>query len=96
MSCDYCVLCLFLEVLWVGLHCVIVVFSGYTNILFVLVGWQIANNILTMTSVVPRARHCAVPAILPSMSLKNAPIAGLRGLKKKSADFLLFKPRFCI
>ena len=39
------------------------------------------------TSVVPRARHCGIPAILPSMSLKNAPSAGLRARPKKSADF---------
>ena len=26
-----------------------------------------------MDSVVPRARHCGIPAILPPMSLKNAP-----------------------
>ena len=31
-----------------------------------------------ITSVVPRARHCGIPAILPPMSLKNAPSAGLR------------------
>ena len=30
------------------------------------------------SSVVPRARHCGIPAILPPMSLKNAPSAGLR------------------
>ena len=29
-------------------------------------------------SVVPRARHCGILAILPPMSLKNAPSAGLR------------------
>ena len=29
-------------------------------------------------SVVPRARHSGIPAILLSMSLKNAPSAGLR------------------
>ena len=42
------------------------------------------------------ARHCVLPAILPSMSLKNAPSAGLRGRPKKPADFSLFKPRFHI
>ena len=30
------------------------------------------------SSVVPRARHCGIPAILPPMSLKNAPSAGLK------------------
>ena len=33
-------------------------------------------------SVVPRARHCGFPAILPQMSLKNAPRAGLRADSK--------------
>ena len=44
----------------------------------------------------PRARHCGIPAILPSMSPKNAPGAGLRARPKKSDDFSLFKPRFRI
>ena len=35
--------------------------------------------------VVPRARHCGIPAILPSMSLKNAPSAGLRARPRKFA-----------
>ena len=31
-----------------------------------------------IVSVVPRARHCGIPAILPPMSLKNAPSEGIR------------------
>ena len=38
-----------------------------------------------VASVVPRARHCGIPAILPSMSLKNAPSAGLRARPRKFA-----------
>ena len=38
-------------------------------------------------SVVPRARHCGIPAILPPMSLKNAPSAGLRAHLEKSAYY---------
>ena len=34
-------------------------------------------------SVVPRARHCGIPTILPSISLKNAPSAGLRARPRK-------------
>ena len=45
-------------------------------------------------SVVPRARHCGIPAILPSMSLKIAPSAGLRARPKNPADFHYLKPVF--
>ena len=48
---------------------------------------------VNICSVVPRARHCGIPAILQTMSLKNAPSAGLRARPPK---FLLFKPRFRI
>ena len=45
----------------------------------------------------PRARHCGTPAILPSMSLKNAPSAGIQACPQKSKkEFLLFKPGFRI
>ena len=39
------------------------------------------------TSVVPRARHCGIPAILPPMSLRNAPSAGPKGAPRKSAYY---------
>ena len=52
--------------------------------------WPISDGVLSVDcsqvrsiSVVPRARHCMIPAILPSMSLKNAPSAGLRACPKK-------------
>ena len=38
-------------------------------------------------SVVPRVRHCRISVILPPMSLKNAPSAGLRAHLEKSAYF---------
>ena len=41
-------------------------------------------------SVVPRARHCGIPAILPSLSLKNAPSAGLRAHLENLLIFSLF------
>ena len=47
-------------------------------------------------SVVPRAWHCGIPSILPSMFLKNAPSAGLRACPIKFADFSLFRPHFSI
>ena len=49
-------------------------------------------QVLLQFSVVPRARHCGIPAILPSVSLKNAPSAGLWPRPNKSAEFSLFKP----
>ena len=39
--------------------------------------WMFSTS-LCLYNVVPRARHCGIPAILPPMSLKNAPRAGLR------------------
>ena len=42
-------------------------------------------------SVVPRERHCGIPAMLPPLSLKNAPKAGLRGhLENMLIFFSLF------
>ena len=42
-------------------------------------GTEIHHNVYYSTcSVVPRVRHCGIPAILPPMSLKNAPSAGQR------------------
>ena len=41
-------------------------------------------------SVVPRARHCGIPAISPLMSLKNAPSAGLRAHLENLLIFSLF------
>ena len=38
----------------------------------------LCRSVGTIPSVVPRVRHCGIPAILPPMSLKNAPSAGLR------------------
>ena len=43
------------------------------------------GKLFSLFSVVPRARHCGIPAILPSMSLKNAPSAGLRARPRKFA-----------
>ena len=41
--------------------------------------WLMSEAIMNSPySVVPRARHCGIPAILLPMSLKNAPSAGLR------------------
>ena len=54
---------------------------------------QIYRNCII--SVVPRARHCVIPAILRSVSLKNASSAGLRAHPKKF-DFSLFKLCFRI
>ena len=46
----------------------------------------------TKYSVVPSARHCGIPAILPLMSLKNAPSAGLRARPKNLLIFRYLNP----
>ena len=45
-----------------------------------------------IASVVPRARHCGIPAILPSMSLKNEPSAGLQARPKNPLIFRYLNP----
>ena len=44
---------------------------------------------MVIDSVVPRARHCVIPTILPLMSLKNAPSAGPRAHLENLLFFII-------
>ena len=48
------------------------------------------NKVCRHISVVPRALHCGISAILPPMSLRNAPRAGLRVHLENLLIFSLF------
>ena len=68
-------------------NCESIFFAGSKSHIIILPGkWQVIRLMKVVTilsNVVPRAVHCGIPAILPSMSLKNAPSVGLRTRPRK-------------